>query len=48
MKKFLIIVNAVKYNRGSEALARTTAQICKSKYKESKITLVQAIDDYKN
>lgn len=46
MKKILIIVNAVVYNRGSEALIRGLSKICKEKYPKSEITLVSSEDNF--
>lgn len=42
MKKFMIVLNAVRYNRGSEALARSIAQICRKKYPDCDITLISS------
>lgn len=46
MKKFMIILNAVYYNRGSEALARSIAAICRKKYPDCDITLVSSEVDF--
>ena len=48
MKKFMIILNAVYYNRGSEALARSIAAICRRKYPDCDITLVSSEVDFEN
>lgn len=47
MKKILIILNAVVYNRGSEALIRGLSIMCKNKYPDSIITLVSSEDEFR-
>lgn len=47
MKKILIILNAVVYNRGSEALIRGISKICKNQYKDCFITLVSAEEEFR-
>ena len=47
-KNILIMVGAVKYNRGSEALLRGISKICKSKYNDAVITVVQEEDKYES
>ena len=42
MKNIMIILNAVVYNRGSEALVRGLSKMCKKCYSDSIITLVSA------
>ncbi len=46
-KNILIVIGAVAYNRGSEALLRALCNICKNKYKNSIITVAQAEDNFK-
>lgn len=45
-KNILIILNAIVYNRGSEALVRGLASICKKKIENSNITLVSAEEEF--
>lgn len=45
-KKILIVLNAVVYNRGSEALIRGLVQICKESYSDSEIYLSSSEDDF--
>ena len=47
-KKILIIIGAIAYNRGSEALLTVLVENCKRKYKDSIITVAQAENDYKH
>lgn len=48
MKKILIILNAVKYNRGSEALIRGLVKICKSADRENQLYLVSSEPDFES
>lgn len=48
MKKILIILNAVKYNRGSEALIRGLVRICKSENSDNKLYLVSSEPDFED
>lgn len=48
MKKVLIIVNAVVYNRGSEALIRGISKICKKTNLDTYITLVSSEENFGN
>lgn len=45
-KNFLIILNAVVYNRGSEALVRGISSICKKVDPESNITLISSEEEF--
>lgn len=46
MKKILIVLNAIVYNRGSEALVRGISKICKENIKDSYITLVSSEEEF--
>ena len=46
MKKILIVLNAIVYNRGSEALVRGISAICKENIKDSYITLVSSEEEF--
>lgn len=48
MKKIMIILNAVKYNRGSEALVRGLVKICKSADANNQLYLVSSEPDFEN
>lgn len=46
MKRILILVNCVLYNRGSEALIRGISYLCKQSKYENILTLVSGEDDF--
>lgn len=46
MKKILIALNAIVYNRGAEALVRGISAICKENMKDSYITLVSSEEEF--
>ena len=46
-RKILIIIGAIAYNRGSEALLRSLSKFCKDKYNNAIITVAQAEDNFK-
>lgn len=46
MKKILIILNAIKYNRGSEALVRGLVKVCKQSDNENQIYLSSSEADF--
>ena len=48
MKKILIVVNAIVYNRGSEALVRGISKLCKKSNSDTCITLVSSEDNFGN
>ena len=48
MKKIMIILNAVKYNRGSEALVRGLIKICKSADSDNQLYLVSSEPDFES
>ncbi len=48
MKKILIVLNAVKYNRGSEALIRGLVQICKKADSNNQLYLVSSEPDFED
>lgn len=48
MKKILIVLNAVKYNRGSEALIRGLIRICKKADSQNQLYLVSSESDFED
>ncbi len=46
MKKILIVLNAIVYNRGSEALVRGLTSICKEQLDDTYITLVSSEENF--
>lgn len=48
MKKILIVLNAVKYNRGSEALIRGLIRICKRNDRQNQLYLVSSESDFED
>lgn len=46
MKNILIVLNAVVYNRGSEALIRGITKVCKENINDCKITLVSSEEEF--